>query len=56
MKHYIELTTVEAYAIISALKMRITVMEEISFDRYRELIDESYKIIDNIREVLRNDS
>lgn len=55
MKHYIEVTTSEAYAIISALKMRIVVMEEMSFDRYKEFIGESYEIIDNVREVLRND-
>lgn len=55
MKHYIEVTTSNAYVIISALKMRIAVMEEMSFERYREFIDESYEIIDNIREALRND-
>ena len=55
MKHYIEVSTLGAHAIISALRISITAMEEMDVDRYIELIDESYDIIDHIREVLRND-
>lgn len=55
MRHYIEVTTLGARAIISALRISITALEEMDVDRYIEIIDESYDIIDNIREVLRND-